>query len=206
MRFMSAIACVALTSCATPEPTSETFAAADMFMGRLSNYCGQAFAGRMVSNDAADDNMATAPMIMHVRSCDQTETRIPFHVGKPDGSWDRSRTWVVSRTAAGLRLKHDHRHEDGSADKVTMYGGDTRSEGTAGKQEFLVDDESVALFRREGLDRSVTNVWAIEISAMPNPVFAYELRRTGDAARHFRVEFDLTKPVELPPAPWSAPE
>lgn len=201
------MACLGLTACATTEPVRE-ISAVDMFMGRLSNYCGQAFAGRMVSKDAADEDMAAAPMIMHVRSCSQTETRIPFHVGKPDGSWDRSRTWVVTRTAAGLRLKHDHRHEDGSADKVTMYGGDTVSKGTTGKQEFLVDNESIALFKREGLDRSVTNVWAIEVdaAALPHPIFAYELRRAGEPARHFRVEFDLTKPIELPPAPWALAE
>ena len=37
---------------------------------------------------------------------------------------------------------------------------------------------------------STTNVWAMEV--WPNRMFAYELRR---ANRHFRVEFDLTRPV-----------
>ena len=32
-------------------------------------------------------------------------------------------------TATGLRLKHDHRHEDGHPDKVTLYGGDTADAG-----------------------------------------------------------------------------
>ena len=31
---------------------------------------------------------------MHVRDCSERELRIPFHVGD-----DRSRTWVVTRTA-----------------------------------------------------------------------------------------------------------
>src|SRR3712207_8407608 len=43
-------------------------------------------------------------LVMHVRDCSPNEVRIPFHVGE-----DRSRTWIVTRTAAGLRLKHDHR-------------------------------------------------------------------------------------------------
>jgi hypothetical protein len=203
MKFTSVFACVALAGCATPRSPDST-SAADIFMDRLASYCGQSFAGRMVSNEAADAEMAAAPMIIHIRSCSDGDIRVPFHVGKNGGSWDRSRTWVITRTPAGLRLKHDHRHEDGSIDKVTLYGGDTRSEGTASRQEFLVDDESIALFMREGLARSVTNIWAIEISPAKtlDPVFAYELRRTGENARFFRVEFDLAKPVEQPPAPW----
>ena len=48
-------------------------------------------------------------LVMHVRDCSADEVRIPFWVGE-----DHSRTWVVTRTETGLRLKHDHRHEDGS--------------------------------------------------------------------------------------------
>lgn len=165
----------------------------DAFLARLGALCGKAFAGRVVSTDAADRAMAEQPLVMHVRHCAPGEVRIPFHVGE-----DRSRTWVISRTPGGLRLKHDHRHADGSSDPVTMYGGDTAAPGTAGRQEFPVDAESIALFRARGLDRSVTNVWAVEVSATR---FAYELRREG---RHFRVEFDLTRPVAAPPPPWGA--
>jgi hypothetical protein len=35
----------------------------------------------------------------------------------------------------------------------------------------------------------VTNVWAVEVT---DKVYVYELRRPN---RHFRVEFDLTKPL-----------
>lgn len=140
---------------------------------------------------------------MHVRRCSSTRVEIPFHVGM-----DRSRTWVLTRTAAGLRLKHDHRHEDGSPDPVTNYGGDTAPGGaesgtggdTAGRQSFPVDGESIATFRKNGLDRSVTNIWTIEVDETR---FAYQLRRPpGPTARYFRVEFDLTKPLPTPPAPW----
>lgn len=47
---------------------------------------------------------------------------------------------------------------------------------------------------------SIDNVWAMEISEGD---FAYELRRPN---RHFRVEFDLTRVVEPPPAPWGEAE
>ena len=134
-------------------------------------------------------------LVMHVRGCDDPtrELKVPFHVGD-----DHSRTWVLTRTDDGVRLKHDHRHEDGSEDAVTMYGGDTAAAGTAQRQEFPVDAESIATFEREGLSASVTNTWAMEIE--PDQRFLYELSRPG--GRMFQVGFDLTRPVELPPTPW----
>lgn len=35
---------------------------------------------------------------------------------------------MLARTATGIRLKHDHRQEDGSADAIAMYGGDTAAD------------------------------------------------------------------------------
>jgi hypothetical protein len=46
---------------------------------------------------------------------------------------------------------------------------------------------------------AVTNVWTMEV--IPGERFAYALRREG-TDRRFRVEFDLTRPVAPPPAPW----
>ncbi len=170
------------------------------FLAGLRALCGQAFAGRLVSDDDADADMRAADMIMHVRDCDDDGVRIPFHVETAEG-WDRSRTWIVRKSTEGLHLKHDHRHADGSEDAVSMYGGDTAGEGTQNRQEFHVDEESISLFRKEGLHASVSNIWAMD---KDDSRFAYELRRTGENARFFRVEFDLTAPVTAPPAPWGA--
>ena len=162
-----------------------------IFFAALSELCGKAFEGRLVSTDAVDAEFGEQSMIMHVRTCSEDEIRIPFHVGG-----DRSRTWVITRQPEGLRLKHDHRHEDGSEDAVTQYGGDTIGVGTSRRQSFPVDDFSVSMFTREGLTASVTNVWSVDIT---NEIFAYELAREN---RFFRVEFDLGTPVDAPPAPW----
>ena len=172
------------------------------FMARLNALCGKSFAGRITGSapQGADDDMTGQPMVMHVRSCTADRVEIPFHVGN-----DHSRTWIITRTATGLRLKHDHRHEDGSSDAVTLYGGDTATPGSATRQAFPVDAESIASFRANGLDRSVTNVWAVEVSAPtdPTPRFAYELSRpAGPNARLFWVEFDLSREVATPPTPW----
>ncbi len=163
----------------------------DAFFDNLSQHCGKAYAGQLVSKDEVDADFASKAMVMHVRECSDTELRIPFHVED-----DHSRTWVITKTDAGLRLKHDHRHEDGSEDAVTQYGGDTIYAGAKSRQVFPVDQFSIDMFMKEGLDVSVVNIWAVEIN---NATFAYELSRPN---RHFRVEFDVTKPVELPPAPW----
>lgn len=191
MKRIWAGAMLVLASCATvPAPSP-----ADQWFGRLSRLCGRAFEGRMVSSDPADASFAGQRLVTHVRQCSEREVRIPFHVGE-----DRSRTWVVSRTASGLRLKHDHRHRDGSSDALTMYGGDSRAPGTAERQEFPADVESIALFTTQGRAVSNANVWAMEIS---DRHFAYELRRpSGPGQRFFRVEFDLTRPVTPPPPPW----
>ncbi|MFV3131049.1 hypothetical protein [Niveispirillum sp. KHB5.9] len=171
-------------------------APADDFLARLNALCGKAFEGRIVDNtapNAANDPFAGKVLTMHVRECGKDQVKIPFHVGD-----DRSRTWVVTRTADGLRLKHDHRHKDGSEDAVTQYGGDTATPGTAERQEFPVDAFSKAMFTQQKLPPGAQqNVWAMEVRS--GDEFVYELSRPD---RLFRVSFDLNRPVTPPPAPW----
>lgn len=168
------------------------------FLDQLRPLCGKAFAGRVVTDTpppTGDDPFANQTLVMHVRECGEQTLRIPFHVGD-----DHSRTWVLTHTSNGLRLKHDHRHRDGSEDAVTQYGGDTADAGTTTRQTFPVDADSIAMFTREGRTVSNSNTWAMEIH--PGQRFVYELSRPG--GRLFQVEFDLTRPVAAPPAPWGA--
>ena len=192
MKIAALLLSAALAGCATPAPVA---APQERFFAALASLCGKAFEGRIASPPVeADSAFAGKRLVMHVGGCTDDGIRIPFHVGE-----DRSRTWVVTRSGAGLRLKHDHRHVDGSEDKLSQYGGDTVGPGTARRQEFPADAFSRALFTRENIPASTTNVWAMEVE--PGSRFAYELRRPG---RFFRVEFDLSRPVEPPPAPWGA--
>ncbi len=159
--------------------------------------CGAAYAGRVVSNDPADADMAGKSLIMHVRVCDADEVQIPFHVGD-----DRSRTWFLTAVDGRFRLKHRHRHADGSLDARTLYGGDsagaaTPMPGGGWRVDFPVDGHSKQLFAAQGIPQSMTNVWSVE--HVPGRLWVYQLARPG---RLFRVEFDLTKPVTPPPAPW----
>ena len=188
--------CMLVASACASRPTPAV-APADAFMAAIAMHCGKAYEGRIVANEprqATPDAFEGKRLVMQVRGCDMPSRRIeiPFHVGE-----DRSRTWILTRTASSLRLKHDHRHEDGSPDAMTMYGGDSRDAGSSERQVFPVDADSIAMFRSGGLNASLENTWAMEIH--PH-AFVYELSRPN--GRKFRVEFDLTRPVPLPPTPW----
>lgn len=192
MKALALAAALLVCGCATLAPSAGP---QDTFYSRLTALCGRAFEGRIASPPVAlDSSFQGKRLVMHVRECSANEIKIPFHVGD-----NRSRTWVITRTGFGLRLKHDHRHEDGSEDVLTQYGGETATAGSSRRQEFPVDQFSRELFNRNNAAVSTTNVWAMEIE--PGKLFAYELRRPS---RFFRVEFDLNRPVDPPPPPWGA--
>lgn len=186
------IVCSALCGCVATAP-APVATEQDAFWSALQRLCGGAYAGTLAQGSAADSAFTGKPLVMHVRECSPAEVRIPFHVGD-----DRSRTWIVTRTDAGLRLKHDHRHADGTEDRVTQYGGETRGAGSRSRQEFYADAHTAAL-----IPAAAANVWTMEV--IPGEKFAYALRREG-TDRRFRVEFDLTRPVAAPPAPWGYPD
>lgn len=163
----------------------------DAFWAAVRQLCGNAYGGSVAESVPPDTMMSRSLLVMHVRECSDDTIRIPFHVGE-----NRSRTWVLTRTETGLRLKHDHRHEDGSEDSVTQYGGDTREEGSAARQEFHADSLTALL-----IPAARTNVWTIELATGGR--FVYALRREG-TERRFRAEFDLARPVAAPPPPWGA--
>lgn len=170
-------------------PAAEAPSPQDAFWASLQALCGQAFEGRVTESNPPDAAFDEAVLVMHVRECGADEIRVPFHVGE-----NRSRTWVFTRTADGLRLKHDHRHEDGTEDEVTMYGGDTQDTGTSERQAFHADSVTAELIPEAG-----TNVWTVEL--VPGERWAYHLVREG-TERRFRAEFDLTRSVDAPPPPW----
>jgi len=207
------IALALLAGCTTPAPPGDTPAAASpqqAFWQALSSHCGKAYAGALASEDARDADWAGKVMVAHWAACEEDRVAIAFHVADPEApaGWNRSRTWIVTRHGAGANtrftLKHDHRHADGEADAVTFYGGTSADAGSARAQDFPVDAESVALFTREGLDASLTNVWhvAVDPAGSKDARFAYQLTRRNDPTRRFRVEFDTTKAVAPPPPAW----
>ncbi len=160
-----------------------------VFWTELQKVCGKAYTGTLTSAPENDADFKGKELVMHIRACEKNRVRIPFFVGT-----DKSRTWVLTKKKDRLLLKHDHRHEDGIPDKITMYGGWTTNDGMPTRQMFPADQETVDI-----LPAAASNVWWIEL--VPGEYFTYNLRRMG-TERFFSIKFDLTKEIKTPEAPW----
>jgi hypothetical protein len=175
------------TVVATPVP-----AAQDTFWTGMTRPCGQAFAGRLVV-DRPDRDLVRPDdeLIAYWAECRDDRIHIAFHIGRDGGeTWDRSRTWVLTRDPDGLELRHDHRHPDGTEEADTGYGGRTVDDGTASVQWFLFEE-------RRDPDGSVLG-WRLEL--FPGERYTYGTIRGDDYT--WRVDFDLSSPVPAPPPAW----
>lgn len=148
------------------------------FFNTMSALCGQTFTGGIDYPDDPDHEMAGFEYTMIVESCSENEIRIPFHVGE-----NRSRTWVLTLDGDRLLFKHDHRHEDGSPEDLTMYGGYANDDGDAFRQYFPADDQTA-----EMLPEASTNVWMMHIDTINNR-FVYYLERHNEP--RFRAVFSM---------------
>jgi hypothetical protein len=160
---------------------------AKQFWENLQKQCGKSFEGQ-VTEGAENDTFRNKKLVMHVRNCEENTIRIPFFVGD-----DKSRTWVLTYKDDRIQLKHDHRHEDGSEDKVTQYGGTTTNSGSSTLQFFPADQQTYDI-----IPNAFANVWWITLDEKS---FTYNLRRIG-SDRLFTVKFDITKTITTPGAPW----
>jgi hypothetical protein len=161
------------------------------FWDTLKNHCGKSYEGQITAGGKESDGFIGEKLVMHVRSCNENEIRIPFFVGD-----DKSRTWVLTIDDKNLiLLKHDHRMKDGSEDAVTQYGGLSPNTGSANIQFFPADQ-----FTSDLLAHATNNVWWITLD---DTSFTYNLRRIG-TDRLFSVTFDLTTEVQTPGAPWGS--
>lgn len=148
------------------------------FFQNLAKLCGQRFEGHTEFPPDPNHPLAGKKLVMVVESCSKDEIRIPFHVGE-----DKSRTWILTLTDKGLLFKHDHRHADGTPDRVTMYGGWAATNGTAHMQRFPADAETAKL-----IPEATTNVWTLEL--IPDKQqFTYYLERHNEA--RYRARFNL---------------
>lgn len=145
------------------------------FFAKLSALCGATFEGASVFPVDPADAFAGKKLVANVASCKADEIRVPFVVGA-----DRSRTWIIRHEPGALTLKHDHRHEDGTPDAVTMYGGLANDSGSAQSQSFLADAHTAKL-----IPAAATNVWTISLSPDGRKL-TYYLER--DAKPRFKAE------------------
>ena len=157
------------------------------FWNELKSHCGKAYEGTLAI-PKKDPAFGGKRLVMHVRSCSANEIKVPFFVGE-----DKSRTWVFTLKNGLITLKHDHRHEDGSEDEVTQYGGTASNGGSAAMQMFPADQFTATL-----LPRAASNVWSVSLN---ESTFSYNLTRINNNSV-FKVVFDLSKAIETPEAPW----
>lgn len=165
----------------------------DQWWDNMLMHCGNAYAGSLTLEPPGDDMLeGDELLVVHFRECSEDQIKAPFHIERMDGTWDRSRTWIFTRTESHIELRHDHRRPDGSPDDTTDYGGFTQTPGTPDQQVFIYTDYDD--YDPAGPQRG----WRVEIE--PNVRYTYGTFR-GDDWR-WRVDFDLTDTVEPPPAPW----
>lgn len=158
----------------------------------MQTHCGNAYEGRLAHAPPGDDMLeGDELLIVHFRECSADEMQLPFHIERMDGTWDRSRTWIYTRTGNTISLRHDHRTEDGNPDEGnTDYGGSTQDDGLENEQRFIFTE-------RVG-PQDETLGWRVIIN--PNEEYIYGTFRGDEWS--WRVEFDLTQPVDPPPPAW----
>lgn len=139
---------------------------------------GKSFSGRM-SFPADSDHEMNKPMKMTVKVVSDDEIRVPFQVGE-----DRSRTWILTRSEAGILLKHDHRHADGTPDEVTNYGGLDSRQQLGTQLIFPADQDTIDL-----LPEAATNTWSFRLSPDRSRLYYYLERHKQS---RFEAEFELT--------------
>jgi len=163
-------------SCCSVENTQQAF------LKNLASFCGKSFGGRENFTLDGRDSWAHKKFVMHVTVCENDRVYIPFHLDE-----DRSRTWMFIMEEKGLRFRHDHRHEDGTPEDQTLYGGYADDSGTAFIQSFPWDD-----YTKEILADGIERMWRI-IIAEDLSTMKYQLHYGGELV--FEAEFDLTKPI-----------
>ncbi|WP_251360062.1 hypothetical protein [Kangiella sp. TOML190] len=137
------------------------------FFDNLSKRCGQTFVGYSVFPDDPKHDFAGKQLVAKIASCSKNEIRIPFSVGE-----DHSRTWIISKTANGLLLKHDHRHHDGTPDEITLYGGYAKAyeeQQPSQYQQFFHADAHTA----ELIPAASSNVWMLQIEPQTGDLIYY---------------------------------
>jgi len=189
-RVCGAIALITIVWAGAPHPrataANDLPDAAALFFQNLKTLCGQRFEGATeFPTDDPNHPLAGKKLSISFESCSEGEIRIPLHAGE-----DKSRTWVLTLSGNRLLLKHDHRHPDGTPDKVTMYGG-WAVEGDAKRQRFAADEETAKL-----IPEAATNVWTIEIDAAHERL-TYALER--NARPRYKAVFNLKPAVRADP-------
>jgi hypothetical protein len=161
----------------------------EAFWAALQAHCGNAYRGRVSDATAYYAPNVQGDAVIHFMDCDAERIHVPFHLGD-----NRSRNWIVTRAGGTLRLKHDHRHEDGTEEEISQYGGDAPSPGLPHRQIFPADEHTATI-----LPQRADNFWFLHFVDDSTLHYGVHWPMQGHSVRF---EFDLANPVPPPPRPW----
>ncbi len=154
------------------------------FLNNIAQLCGQTFAGRETFIAEGRESWAHKKFVMHVSVCEDDRVYVPFHLDD-----DRSRTWMFLVEDGRLRFRHDHRHEDGTPEEITMYGGYADGHGTSLLQSFPADE-----YTCEMLPTACNAIWRVFLSDDLS-TFSYQLLYEEELL--FEGAFDISKNISL---------
>ncbi|MCH8556311.1 MAG: hypothetical protein LAT84_00755 [Balneolia bacterium] len=159
------------------------------FWDNIREHCGKAYQG--ILGDATEYYLPfdDSNVILHVFNCEEDLTHLALHI-----SDNRSRNLLLTQSEGTLRLKHDHRYEDGREEDITQYGGDAPQPGLAHRQIFHADEHTANI-----LPLRFDNFWFLDIMDESTLAYGVHWPKQGHS---IRIEFDTTEEVEAPPAPW----
>lgn len=161
-----------------------------VFWDRLGSLCDQAFPGEVSDVTAYyREALVGRELIAHGVSCEDERIHVALHV---DG--DRSRNWILTIVDGTIRLKHDHRHADGTEEDISQYGGDALVPGLPQRQIFPADAHTAEI-----LPARADNFWFMDFVDEDTFQYGVHWPKHGHSVR---LSFDLSNPVEPPPLPW----
>lgn len=196
VRLLAAFAAFALamTGCEGGAPPAtegggELAPEQEAFWARLQAHCGEAYPGEVSDATPYYRDNVTGRAVMHVMECSEDRIHIPFHLDD-----NASRNWILTRAGGTLRLKHDHRHPDGTEEEISQYGGDAPVPGLPTRQIFPADAHTSRI-----LPERHDNFWFFDFVDEQTLQYGVHWPTAGHSVRF---SFDLSSPVEPPPAPW----
>lgn len=200
MRFtksFAAVLIVVLAACSPdPEaglvsgPSGTLTPEQEAFWAALQTHCGKAYAGKV--DDVTEyyrEGLEGKALVAHFRECSADRIHIALHEND-----DRSRNWILTKAGDTIRLKHDHRHEDGTEDKISQYGGDAPKPGLPTRQIFKADEHTAKI-----LPLRADNFWFMHFVDANTFHYGVHWPTMGHSVR---MAFDLSAPIAAPPAPW----
>jgi hypothetical protein len=161
----------------------------EAFWSSLVAHCGNAYRGHVSDATAYYRQSVAGDAVIHFMACSDERLHIPFHLGE-----NRSRNWILTRAGGTIHLAHDHRHEDGTEERISRYGGSAPVPGLPTRQIFPADDHTARL-----LPDRADNFWFLHFVDERTLHYGVHWPKFGHSVRF---EFDLSTPIEPPPRPW----